>query len=160
MGEKESNAGVRYERTDIRLGCLLAVIVAGVCIMASVGYCVWRFYWWQAGMQESAKKSLYGTILPSSTKLPPEPRLEQIDRMASIESSNVAKRQAAQEKILNSYGPAEEKGFVHIPIRQAMKIIAGKLPVRKQSPGNGRDENGLIDAGQSNSGRMFRGGQP
>jgi hypothetical protein len=65
---------------------------------------------------------------------------------------------AAQEKVLNSYGPTAEKGFVHIPIQQAIKATVGKLPVKRQTQGEAAKDRGLIDAGESNSGRMFRGG--
>ena len=71
-------------------------------------------------------------------------------------ASNFSKALAEKEKVLNSYGPSEEKGFVHVPIQEAIKATAGKLPVRKQPPG-GANDNGLMDAGQSNSGRMFKG---
>ena len=68
----------------------------------------------------------------SSAKLPPEPRLEQLDRMAAVRKLRRYQRLAAKEKALNSYGPTAEKGFVHIPIQQAIKAVAGKLPVAKE----------------------------
>jgi hypothetical protein len=84
--------------------------------------------------------------------LPPEPRLEQIDHMQNKLSGTVDQRQAA-------YEPPAEKGFVHIPIEDAMKKIVDQLPVREQPPDHGKDR-GLLDDGLSNSGRMFRGGEP
>ena len=89
-------------------------------------------------------------------RLPPEPRLEQIDRMAGAGASKFSKALAEKEKVLNSYGPSEEKGFVRVPIQEAIKATAGKLPVRKQPPGGVKD-NGLMDAGQPNSGRILNG---
>jgi hypothetical protein len=91
-----------------------------------------------------------------STVLPLEPRLEQLDRMAEIEKPNVYLRELEKEKQLASYGSTSEKGFVHIPIERAMQRTAGHLPVRKQNMGQTENANGLIDAGESNSGRMFR----
>jgi hypothetical protein len=158
MDNEQTNMGVRYERKDIRLGCLLAVIVVAVCVLATLGYGVWRFFWWQAGVQEAMKRSQNPLAPGLSAKLPPEPRLEQLDRMAGVASSDVYHRLAVQEKQLNSYGQTDEKGFVHIPIQQAIKTVAGTLPVRKQLPRQAAGDHGLIDSGESNSGRMFRGG--
>jgi hypothetical protein len=48
-----------------------------------------------------------------------------------------------------------DKGVVRIPIGRAMALL--KLSVRQEPPaGQQRRDNGLVDAGESNSGRMFR----
>jgi hypothetical protein len=80
--------------------------------------------------------------------------------MAGAAKSDVSKRLAAKEKALDSYGPTTEKGFIHIPIQQAMKAIAGKLPIRKQPQASTAASSGLLDGGESNSGRMFQGPSP
>ena len=80
--------------------------------------------------------------------------------MAAVESSDVFKRLAAKEKALNSYGTTAENGFVHIPIQQAIKAVAGSLPAKGTSQGRAAHDNGLLESGDSNSGRMFRGPQP
>ena len=42
-----------------------------------------------------------------------------------------------------------------------MKAVAGNLPVAKESSqGRAAKDNGLLEAGESNSGRMFRGPMP
>jgi hypothetical protein len=43
-----------------------------------------------------------------------------------------------------------------------MDFLAGKLPARKEklTAEQARRQNGLVNAGASNSGRMFRGEQP
>ena len=153
--KKTTNPGVRYERKDIRFGCLLAAIIVAGCVVVSVGYGMWRFYWWQAGQQQANGRSQY-PLNPGST------RDCRPNRGSSRSIGWPARRfqlfqvLAEKEKVLNSYGPSEEKGFVHVPIQEAIKATAGKLPVRKQPPG-GANDNGLMDAGQSNSGRMFKG---
>ncbi len=141
------------------MGCLLSVIVVAVCVVASLGYGVWRFFWWEVGVQQAAKQSPYPLAPAPSTALPPEPRLEQLDLMTPEESAAVNEQLAAKEKALHRYGATAEKGFVQIPIEQAMKAVAGTLPAAKVSS-PGRDANGLLDGGQSNSGRMFRGPSP
>lgn len=82
--------GVRYEPKDIRLGCLLAVVVAAGCVLAVMGYLVWRVYWSEAAAQAERKKSPY-PMAPAMSEEPPwtpspggpyQPRLEQLDRMS------------------------------------------------------------------------------
>ena len=152
---------MRHEPRDIRFPAILALMAMACAILAVLGYTIWRFYWFQAAGQEEVKASPYPLAPGLSAPLPPEPRLEQLDRMAAVESSDVSKRLAAQEKLLNSYGTTAEKGFVHIPIQQAIKAVAGSLPVAKgASQGRAAHNNGLLEAGESNSGRMFRGPLP
>jgi hypothetical protein len=182
------HAAARYESRDIRLRWLMVVVVGVSCYAVVHYYGVWRFLWFQAHAQAEAKKSPYPqasapsttlppdhsgrapstpgrreayTGVPPSTPLPPEPRLEQLDRMTPEESAAVNKQLMVKEKALHSYGSGAEKGFVQIPIEQAMKAVAGALPVAQaSSPGRSADSNGLLEAGQSNSGRMFRGPSP
>jgi hypothetical protein len=153
--------GVGHEPSDIHFRPIPVLMAIGCAILAVLGYTIWRFYWFQAAAQEDIKASPYPLAPGLSAKLPPEPRLEQLDRMAAVESSDVSKRLAAKEKALNSYGATVEKGFVHIPIQQAIKAVAGSLPVAKgSSQGRAAHDSGLLEAGESNSGRMFRGPQP
>ena len=71
------------------------------------------------------------------------------------------KQLKAKEKLLHSYGSTAEKGFIQIPIEQAIKAVAGTLPVAAESSkGHAAKGNGLLEAGESNSGRMFRGSLP
>jgi hypothetical protein len=160
----------RYEPRDIRIRWLLAV-AAGVCCFAVLQYYgVWRFLRFQEHAQAEIKTSSYPFAPAPTVALPPEPRLEQLDRLpgglkptlqGGMESPNVYDRLAAKEKALHSYGPSDEEGFVHIPIEQAMKAVASTLPVAKESSqGRAAKSSGLLDAGESNSGRMFRGPSP
>lgn len=134
MDEKEIvNPGIHYERKDLRLRWILALI-AGVCCFAVFHYyATWRLMWWRENAARAVNQSPYRLAPTLSTKLPPEPRLEQLDRLAKIETSDVSRMLTDKEKILNSYGPTEEKGFIHIPIQEAMKRVAGTLPVRESS---------------------------
>ena len=93
------------------------------------------------------------------TSLPPEPRLEQINRLEKDKVSNTFAREKEKEDFLHSYGQTPEKGYVHVPIERAMDLLAGKLPARKEQPKDKQSlrENGLLDGGAPNSGQMFRG---
>jgi hypothetical protein len=148
---------VRYERTDASFGCILSILIAALIfgIVAFAG--VRLFFDEYRNYQAEIKKSPYPLAPEPSTALPREPRLEQIDRLAEVETPNVHEREAAKEKILNSYGATQESGFVHVPIERAMSLLADKLPVRAKPPANQTEHsNGLIDAGESNAGRVFR----
>lgn len=151
---------VRYEPQDVRFRGILGLMAVACCVLVVLSYLVWRFFWYQQGVQETIKESPYSSAPRLSAKPPPEPRLEQIDRMAGVESPDVNERLAAKERALDSYGPTEDKEFVHIPIQQAIKVTAGKLPVRVLSRHEATKDSGLMDAGESNSGQMFRRQQP
>jgi hypothetical protein len=124
-------------------------------------------YWFFVGVKDEqarVKKSPYPLAPGPSTALPREPRLEQIDRLAGVETPNVHERETSRLEVLQSYGPTSEEGFMHIPIEQAMKLLAAspqyKLKARPEpSADQKRRSGGLVDAGESNSGRMFRGGR-
>jgi len=113
------------------------------------------FFQRQNRYETVARESPFPLAPEPSKTLPPEPRLEQLDRLKGVESSNAYERQLSKEEVLASYGPTEEKGFVHIPIEQAMHYLAGKLPARPEQADDQR-ASGLLDAGGPNSGRMFR----
>jgi hypothetical protein len=156
---------VRYEPTDVHLGWVLGLILVAGCIVAAEGFVVWRFYWFQAGRQAAAKQSPYPLAPNPLTQLPAEPRLEQLNRMAGSERSNVFQRQLAREKTLHSYGPTAEKGFVHVPVLEAVKVLAaegpsGALRKREDSPPQTILGQGLLDSGEPNSGRILRGALP
>jgi hypothetical protein len=136
---------------------IMVVIVAIIVIGAVVLYLDWIFFRGNEHHQLTAKASTYPLASASAGKLPPEPRLEPLDRTNGIDTSNVYDRQLAKEQQLNSYGPTDEPGFVHIPIQEAMKMIASKLPVRAQtSQANLSKSDGLLDGGEPNSGRVFQ----
>ena len=69
----------------------------------------------------------------------------------------IAPTETPKNQTLYSYGPTHDEDYVHVPIDEAMKQLANKLPVREApSAEQARREGGLVDAGESNSGRMFR----
>jgi hypothetical protein len=149
---------VRRERTDLNFKAIMWILVGALVLGAVVHYAILLFYRDYQHYQAGIKKSPYPLAPTPSTALPPEPRLEPLDRVEGIESSDVYLRQVRREEILSTYGPAEEEGFVHIPVERAVRLLENKLPARPELPAaQARRENGLVDAGASNSGRMFRG---
>ncbi|MHB1033085.1 MAG: hypothetical protein ACYC35_02315 [Pirellulales bacterium] len=158
MNREETNAGVRYERKDIRLRWLLLLLVVATFFTAMVFYAAWRILWWEEAAKEAADEPTSRWAPGLSDKLPPEPRLEQLERMPGAKPGP-SKSLAEQETALHRYGSTAEEGFVHIPIDQAMKAVAGKLPAGKSRPETAT-AGGLMEAGESNSGRVLRGPSP
>jgi hypothetical protein len=157
---------VSREETDASFRAILFLLIgsAGVALVIYLLITVFFFGW--RDHETAVKKSSFPLAPAPSTNpraltpLPAgEPRLEQVDRMAGIETPNVYDRQAAKEAVLHSFGSnKDEKDFVHIPIEEAMKRVENKLPVRATPPADHAwRADGLIDSGESNSGREFRG---
>ncbi|HBI43193.1 MAG TPA: hypothetical protein DDY78_10105 [Planctomycetales bacterium] len=148
---------VRREETDVSFRPILFLLIgaAVVAVVIYVGVTLF-FYGWR-DHETAVKQSPFPLAAMPSTDLPAGPRLDQIDRLAGIEKLNDNERLSAKEVILNSSGPTEEKGFDHIPIERAMKMLENKLPFRDKQPADAWRADGLIDSGEPNSGREFRG---
>src|SRR5262249_4444120 len=139
-----------------------------------------------------ARKSRFPLATGPTASLPPEPRLEQLDRLSNSQQPTVQAQLRARIELLNRYGATADNQLIHIPIDRAMELLAGKLPARTEvSRAYGvtgadivgllggafgpllaaqallperteavlasfhRRENGLLNGGASNSGRLF-----
>jgi hypothetical protein len=148
---------VRSEPHSLPFTWIMAVIVVIITTGAVIFYVVWIFFVAREQQQQSAKASNYPLAPSPAIRLPAEPRLEPLDRLSRIEASNIYDREMANEQKLASYGPTEESGYVHIPIQEAIKLIVPKLRVRSQpSQDDTYKGNGLLDAGEPNSGRVYQ----
>jgi hypothetical protein len=147
---------VQYERTDAShrwiIGLFGAAVVLGVLILGGI----WLFYARYRDYQAEVKKSNFPLSPAPSPTLPPEPRLEQLDRLSGSKSSGAVEVVVPREAALNTYGPTAEEGFVRIPIDRAMQVLEDRLPVRAEAPEDHGKGNGLVAAGEPNSGRVFR----
>ena len=147
--EPSEHPDVRYERKDIRLGGLLLVDRRGD--LRAGGCEFWRMALLlvagggRASDQAVAVFAGAGAVRRSCR---PSRGWSRSIGWRQGEAANVFAKLAAQEKVLNSYGPTEEKGFVHIPIQQAIKVIAGKLPVRTAAAGDGCQRPGADRCGR------------
>jgi hypothetical protein len=148
---------VQYERTDVRLGGVLVVIVAVGCLATFHYWIVWWFFNRYNASESAMKRSPYPLAPEPSMKLPAEPRLEQLERTSELQKEDVYVREKAKETVLNGLGPTDEPGYVHIPIRRAMALVVGRLPGGPEPPAGPAKNNGLLDHGEPNSGRLFRG---
>jgi hypothetical protein len=151
---------VKFEGTDVSFRAVLIGAVVG-CVVAAGIFLVVRVFFWTALDSVAAGQGGPSSDLERPPRgLPPEPRLEQLDRSAGTPASNVATWEIAKEKRIERYGPTDDKGFVRIPLQRAMDLAAGHLPIRKQDrqpkAGSPVKDRGLVDGGESNSGRMYR----
>jgi hypothetical protein len=148
---------VRYEPRDANFGWILAIGIAALVLVALIfSLLLWFFYQYR-DYQAAIKRSPFPLAPSPSETLPAQPHLEQLDRTAGIERSNMYVREAAKEELLHSYGPTSDQEFVRIPIDRAITLLENKLPARPEPPASQRRrENGLVDAGEPNSGRLFR----
>lgn len=153
---------VHYERTDARFGCILSVLIAAIILAVVIYYVVWHFLIGYLDYQAETKNSRYPLANSTANSLPAQPRLEQINRMAGIETANVFVREASKEAILHSFGKTQDAGYVRIPIDSAMDLLAQQDLGRKEprAEEQSKGQNGLVDGGGPNSGRMFRRNSP
>ncbi len=151
------HASVSYEHSDANFRWIIGLILGAMVFAAVVHYVILRFYYDYAGYEANIKRSQY-PLATDNGRLPREPRLEQVNRLANIEKGNVYLREEVKEEVLHSYGslPGEE-GYVRVPIERAMDFLAegNRLPARRQAE-RGKKQNGLVDGGQPNSGHLLR----
>jgi hypothetical protein len=146
---------IRYEGSDANFRWILGILLAAMVFAALVQYLVLVFFVDYRDYQSEIKKSPFPLAPGPSNTLPREPRLEQLDRVTGIEKPNIYVRQETREEVLNSVGRTKEKGYVYIPIQKAMELLENQLPARAAPAGPQRD-NGLVDAGEPNSGHLLR----
>jgi hypothetical protein len=146
---------VRTEKTDASFGWILGLLGVSAVLAAVMLYLLLVYFRGNEQHQAQIKQSPFPLAAAPSDMPPPEPRLEQIDRVAGSTRPEAYYREANREAVLRSVGDTPEEGYVHIPIDRAMDLLANKLPVRAAPAGPARD-NGLVDAGEPNSGRVLR----
>jgi hypothetical protein len=152
---------VRYETSDVRFHWVLLVLIAAVLIGAAVLFAVRLFLEDRQQRAEAMLRPRYPLADQQSRTLPAAPRLEQLDRLAGIESNSVQTSAGLNERLLGSYGPTPDEGYIRIPIERAIELVVPRLPLRKPSEEfDATKENGLVDSGEPNSGRLLRGANP
>ena len=150
---------VRTEPTDARFGWVFALLAAAIPLGIVIHLTIFGFFRGYGAHQDEANRSHFPLAPYPNTSLPPEPRLEQIDRLNKGMAANAAEWERVKLEILHSYGPTGVDGIIHIPIDRAIDFIVAKnvLQVRPAPPDQRPRSDGLVDAGEPNSGRLFRG---
>jgi len=148
---------VEREPRDVRFNRAIWVIVGALVIGAIQLWAVWCFYKNRERHEERINASRYPLRKRQTGDLPREPRLEQVDRLAGITGESVRRREISDDELLSSYGRTPDEGYIRIPIDKAMELVLDELHSRdqKQAPDQTKSS-GLVNAGESNSGRLFR----
>lgn len=128
------NPETRYERRDLSPHGVLLFLVGLAVTSVLIYFVLWGFYAYLNGFQRKQAR------MPSPLQTAhdnantervvqgfPQPRLQ------PNPAADLNKFRAQEEEILNSYGWADQQaGIAHIPIEQAIDIIAQRgLPVRQ-----------------------------
>ncbi len=151
---------VRREARDVRFRWVAAFVAASLLLGGAQVYVVWKIFQEGEAYFGRARTETAGPRPPSETRLPEQPRLEQLDRTAGIEHSNVRHLETIDLNRLNRFGTTADAGYIHIPIDDAMDLIVDRLPIREGSHAEDPRSLGLLGGGESNSGRMFRRANP
>ena len=142
---KTGHDGHGYETTDVSVAGILFFVLGLAVFIVIVTAVLWLYFNRLAREQARLKESRFPLAVadrnrPIDDRLPPAPRLEGLDPdslmrsgVAGWPSQGKAQRERAREA-LASYGWADEKaGIAEIPIDRAIDLLAGKLPMRKES---------------------------
>jgi hypothetical protein len=124
----------RYERRDLSPHGVLLFLVGLAVVSVLIYFMLWGFYGHLNAFRQQKKQPAapLETMHDNATterdvQRFPEPRLQ------PNPAADLNKFRAQEEEILNSYGWVDQQaGVAHIPIEQAIDIIAARgLPVRQ-----------------------------
>lgn len=123
------NAGVRHEDVDVNVVAITKFGIAFFLVLIVMIFAVWGVFSYLKAREAAAEIPAAPYPQPEVHRLPPEPRLETTPRL------DLGEVRAAEDKILNTYGWADQsKGLVRIPVDRAIDILAQKgLPSRKEN---------------------------
>jgi hypothetical protein len=181
LPEEPRHPAVHYEPTDFNLQSVLVFYLGLAFSLVIIGVGLWLYVLYLAGLEANAKRSdspwtmeENHTISPldrsretrreeaggEQSRLPSLPSLDGFDKVdqnaGRMRPSTIREQYQQDEEYLSRYGWVDRKAeVVHIPIEEAMKKLAGRLPAR-----NGKDVDEFLEApSRSSSGRVPRGGE-
>src|SRR5436309_2622180 len=88
-----THPSVRRERTDASFGGVMAVLIAAGVLGFIIHYLVLLFFYQERDKLDVARRSRFPLAPVPANGLPPEPRLEQLDRLEGVHRSDVHARQ-------------------------------------------------------------------
>lgn len=130
------NPETRYERRDLSPHAVLLFLVGLAVVSVLIYFMLWGFYGYLNAFRQqktrpiSPLQTVHDNLNPPTERVIqsfPEPRLQ------PNPPADLNKFRTQEEQILNSYGWVDQQaGIAHIPIQQAIDIIAARgLPVRQ-----------------------------
>jgi hypothetical protein len=146
---ENNNRGVRHETSDASVRGILAFAGGMILLAIVINLMLWWIFSAMMAMAQQAKQPMAPWASSRPERLPQEPHLE------GMEALRVQEKPAPEDK-LQSYGWVDRQaGIVRIPIGEAMKLLAGRLPSRAEA-----DRESSDPPSRSNSGRGTRREQP
>jgi hypothetical protein len=135
---------IQFETKDVHFRTIIVILV-GAIVLAFITFVVlYLFFRAYSDYKARIMKSPFPLAPTPSTAFPESPVLEGL----------------RSEELVRPAEISVEKGYVRIPVEEAMKYLANKLPARPASRADAvRRAGGLVDAGEPNSGRLFRRGR-
>jgi hypothetical protein len=126
-GDDATNPSTRHETSDINIRGVFAFAAGLFMTAVLVHFLVWLLFMFFNGREAMKVAPQYPLAAGQQNRVPPEPRLQTNPR------EDLRELRANEDAILNDYGWVDKnKGLVHIPIRQAMKLtIERGLPSRQ-----------------------------
>jgi hypothetical protein len=178
-----NNPSVRFEPTDLSFRSVMVFLASLAVSLVLIGAGSWGMVVYLTGREAERKRSDSlrtaqdqggGSVFnfnherrredldEDRSRLPSLPRLEGMERepfgreLVQPYPGSVQQQMKEEDERLAGYGWVNrDKEIVHIPVEEAMKKLAGRLPAR-----DGKDVNEFLDApGRSSSGQIPRGGQ-
>jgi hypothetical protein len=141
----EENPQVSWERKDIDVvqitgfgvGLLVAFLVGGVAM--------WGLFEYFKASEDKLRPANAPAMMAEKPMMPPAPRL-QAEPLVEL-----TKMRSNEDMLLDSYGWVDSaKGTVHIPIDQAIDLVAQKgLPVKLSATGGDHDGYRMIPSDAS-----------
>lgn len=153
----------RHEPRDVSVPGLL-ISAGGLVVAVVFAFLVswWAFDYFSA-RGRVGKPSAFPLAAQERGRLPPEPRLEEIDRLEGKKVGvHPTESHAEQQRQIETYGWVDEKaGVVRIPVSRAMSIIVDNnlLPARPDEERDRIPERETRRPGSANSGRTIGGEQ-
>jgi hypothetical protein len=138
-GEEPRHSDVSFEKSDVQTGSIYGYLVAlGLAVVASLVICVFIFQFTTkfAASSDTAPPPSRAVLGKDYRALPPEPRLQ------GVPGHTTDPQQDMRDKLKTDNEENEQtrwidrgSGIAQIPVKDAMKIIAGKgLPAISVPP--------------------------
>jgi hypothetical protein len=148
---ENNNRGVRHETSDASVRGILAFGGGMILLAIVINLIIWWIFSAMTAPEKQAKQPMAPWASSRSERFPREPHLEGLEALR-------AQEQPAPEDLLQSYGWVDRQaGIVRIPIGEAMKLLAGRLPSQAESEPESSSDH---PPSRSNSGRGTRREQP
>lgn len=134
----------RHEHSDLQIRHLVIALIAGIIVVGATLVMVYWLFWFFQAVQT------HYDVPQTAIKTPKiqvrEPRVQGIPGYhTNLPWQDLADMMKQVNDQLKSYGPTQASGYVHIPIKKAMKL-ALKDGTLKSMPGLRAPETGGADA--------------